>query len=96
VSVGRLAYIKKFLNENFFIENEEGEILERARPVVTAITGVYKPSEREEISLGVGKEFSGKESVILIKLTIEYGVEIRNGREVFGVLSRISDGQLIS
>jgi hypothetical protein len=96
VSVGRLAYIKKFLNENFFIENEEGEILERERPVVTAITGVYKPSERGEISLGVGKEFSGKESVILIKLTIEYGVEIRNGREVFGVLSRISDGQLIS
>ncbi len=84
------------MNENFFIENEEGEILERERPIVTAIAVVYKSSERGEISLGVGKEFSGKESVILIKLTIEYGVEIRNGWEVFGVLSRISDSQLIT
>ena len=77
-----------FLNENFFIENEKEEILERERPIATAIMGVYKPSERWAISLGLGKEFSGKESFTLTRLTIEYGVEIRNGWEVFGVLSQ--------
>jgi hypothetical protein len=77
-----------FLNENFFIENEEGEILERERPIAPAIMGVYKPSEHWAISLGVGKEFSGNESFTLTRLTIEYGVEIRKGLEVFGVLSQ--------
>jgi len=77
-----------FLNENFFIENEEGEILERERPIAPAIMGVYKPSERWAISLGVGKEYSNEQNFTLTRLSIEYGVEIRKGWEVFGVLSQ--------
>jgi hypothetical protein len=77
-----------FLNENFFIENEEGEILERERPIAPAIMGVYKPSEHWAISFGVGKEYSNEQNFTLTRLSIEYGVEIRKGWEVFGVLSQ--------
>ncbi|MDG1276266.1 MAG: hypothetical protein P8O16_03225 [Algoriphagus sp.] len=78
-----------FLNEKFYIENEKGKILERNRPIAPALSGVFKPSERWAISLGMGKEFSNVDGdFTLTRLAIEYGVEIRKGWEVFGVLSQ--------
>jgi hypothetical protein len=77
-----------FLNENFFIENEDGEILERERPIAPALMGVFKPGEHWTFSLGIGKEFAGKENFTLTRISIEYGVEIQKGWEVFGVLSQ--------
>jgi len=77
------------LNEKFFIEDENGRILERNRPIAPAITGVFKPTERWAISLGLGKEFSNEEeNFTLTRFSIEYGVEIRKGWEVFGILSQ--------
>ncbi|MHA7130547.1 hypothetical protein [Algoriphagus namhaensis] len=76
------------LNENFFVENEKGEILERERPIAPALVGIFKPSERWSISLGFGREFSPAESLNLTRLSVEYGTEIRKGWEVFGLLSQ--------
>ncbi len=77
------------LNEKFYIEDENGQILERNRPIAPAITGVFKLTERWAISLGMGKEFSTEEeNFTLTRFSIEYGVEIRKGWEVFGILSQ--------
>ena len=77
-----------FLTENFFIENGEGEVIERERPIAPAIMGVFKVSEHWIISLGVGKEFSNEQNFTLARISFEYGVKIRNGWDVFGVLSQ--------
>lgn len=77
-----------FLNENFFVKTWEGEVLERDRPIAPAIMGGYKLGENWLISLGVGKEFADEESFTLTRLSFEYGKEIKNGWEVFGVISQ--------
>ncbi|UZD21832.1 hypothetical protein PBT90_20175 [Algoriphagus halophytocola] len=77
-----------FLNENFFIETEdEGEIIERERPIAPVVTGVYKPGEHWSFSLGFGGEFAEGEDYFVTRLGVEYGVEIRNGWEVLGSLT---------
>ena len=77
-----------FLNENFFIENGEGEILERERPVAPAIMAAFIPAENWSITFGIGKEFANEESFTLTRLSLEYGIEIKNGWEFFGVISQ--------
>lgn len=77
-----------FLNENFFVENGSGEILERERPVAPALMGSFIPGGHWVFSLGVGREFAGEENFTLTRFKIEYGAEIRNGWEVFGVISQ--------
>jgi len=46
-----------------------------------------KADERWTLSLGVGKEFGGEES-FTSTLSVEYGLENRKGREIFGVPSQ--------
>ncbi|EAZ81851.1 hypothetical protein [Algoriphagus machipongonensis] len=79
-----------FLNENFFIESEsEGEIIERERPIAPAVMGTFKPEEHWSFALGFGGEFvAGGETYFVTRVAIEYGVEIRNGWEVLGVLTQ--------
>jgi hypothetical protein len=78
-----------FLNENFFIETEdEGQLIERERPIAPALMGTFKPGEHWSFGLGFGGEFAkGGETYFVTRLGIEYGVEIRNGWEVLGSLT---------
>jgi hypothetical protein len=47
-----------------------------------------KADERWTISFGVGKEFGWEESFTLTRFSVEYGLENRKGREIFGVPSQ--------
>ena len=79
-----------FLNENFFIETEDGgELIERERPIAPAIMGTYKPGEHWSFGVGFGGEFAiGGEAYFVTRFGIEYGVEIRNGWEVLGSITQ--------
>lgn len=77
-----------FLNETFFVETPEGEILERERPIAPAIMAGYNIGEKWGVSFGMGREFAGEESFTLTRIKLEYGTEIRKGWEVFGVVSQ--------
>ncbi|SFU02181.1 hypothetical protein SAMN04489724_3371 [Algoriphagus locisalis] len=78
-----------FLNENFFIETEdEGQLIERERPIAPAIMGTYKSGDHWSFGLGFGREFAEGEDYFVTRFAIEYGVEIRNGWEVLGSLTQ--------
>ena len=79
-----------FLNENFFIETEdEGELIERERPIAPAVMGTYKPGEHWSFGFGFGGEFAkGGETYFVTRFGIEYGVEIRKGWEVLGSITQ--------
>lgn len=79
-----------FITETFKIEKNleggENEVVERSFPISPAIMGFYKPTERWSFGLGMGGEFEKEENYLLNRIAVEYGVEIRNNWEVFGVL----------
>jgi len=73
--------------EQYIIAKRDGEEIERSRPIAPAVMGIYKPTEHWSLLAGVGGEFAKEENFLLTRLGVEYGVEIRNGWEVFGSLS---------
>lgn len=78
-----------YINEDFEVEKNlasGSQTVERSRPVAPALVGFYKPGERWSVGLGIGGEFSKEENYLLNRGAVEYGVEIRKGWEVFGVL----------
>ena len=79
-----------FIMESFKVEKhlESGsqEVVERTWPIAPAIMGFYKPTEHWSFGFGMGAEFSKEEDFVLNRLAIEYGTEIKNGWEVFGVV----------
>jgi hypothetical protein len=71
--------------ESFKVEGkEDGEVIERSRPIAPALVGIYKPNHHWSLMAGAGVEFAKEENFFLTRLGIEYGVEIRNRWEVFG------------
>lgn len=78
-----------FLNETFFVESEKnGDLIERERPFTTLLFGGYKVGKHWGIGLGAGAEFAKGENYFVTRISIEYGVEIRDGWEVFGSLNQ--------
>lgn len=79
-----------FIVESFKVEKnldgDEGETVERSRPVAPAIMGFYKPCEHWSFGLGMGGEFAKEENYLLTRAAVEYGVEMRKGWEVSGSL----------
>lgn len=79
-----------FVMESFKVEKNleggEDEVVERSYPIAPAAMFFYKPTEHWSFGLGMGAEFSKEENYTLNRLAVEYGVEIRHGWEVFGVL----------
>ncbi len=79
-----------FLVESFMIEtkhdNGNTETIQRSYPIAPAIMGFFKPNEHWSFGLGAGEEFAKEENLFLNRAALEYGVEIRKGWEVFGVL----------
>lgn len=79
-----------FVTETFKVEKNleagEKEVVERSFPIAPAVMGFYKPTEHWSFGLGMGAEFEKEENYVLNRVAVEYGAEIRNGWEVFGVL----------
>lgn len=48
--------------------------------------GFYTAGEHWSFGLGMGGEFAKEENYLQNRLAVEYGAEIRNGWEVFGLL----------
>jgi hypothetical protein len=65
---------------------EDGEVVERSRPVAPAIMGFFKPTHHWNFGLGLGGEFAKEENYFLTRATVEYGAEISKGWEVFGAV----------
>ncbi|HEY4286636.1 MAG TPA: hypothetical protein VGN00_06010 [Puia sp.] len=78
-----------FITESFKVEkNLDGgdhEVVERSYPIAPAVMGFYKPTEHWSFGLGVGGEFAKEENHFLNRIAAEYGADITNGWEVFGV-----------
>jgi|GEM_PF-342810 len=77
------------VNEEFQAEKNlesSSETVDRTRPFAPALMGFYKPGRHWSFGIGMGGEFSKEENFLLNRAAIEYGVEIRQGWEVSGVL----------
>lgn len=71
--------------EKFRIEgNGENESAERSYPVAPAVVGIYTTPRNWKFQLGTGIEFAKEENVFLIRVGVEYGVELPKEWEVFG------------
>jgi hypothetical protein len=74
--------------ESYKVEGkEDGEVIERSSPIAPALLGIYKPNHHWSLMAGAGAEFAKEDNFFLIRVGGEYGVEIRNGWEVFGSLA---------
>lgn len=79
-----------FITESFKVEKEveggETETIERSMPIAPALMGIYKPTEHWSFGVGMGGEFAKEKNYLLNRLSVDYGVEIKNAWEVFGAL----------
>jgi hypothetical protein len=74
--------------ESYKVEKHQGDqAIERSYPISPAIVGIYKPNHHWNFLVGAGAEFAKEENFFLTRFGVEYGVEIRNGWEVFGSLA---------
>ena len=74
--------------ENFNIEKtKDEEIVERSTPIAALIVGTYKLIEGLGIELGAGMEFEKNENFGVVRIGLEYGLEIplRNMEALIGL-----------
>lgn len=62
--------------ENFKVEDEDNEIIERSRPIASILTGGYKPGKHFTFQAGLGGEFAKEENLFVTRLGVEYSVEL--------------------
>lgn len=76
-----------FLAEQFIVQYDDAEeTIERKRPVAPAIMLGYKPGEHFTFLFGGGVDTDKEETIGLLRIDLEYGLEIRNGLEFVGTL----------
>jgi hypothetical protein len=70
-------------------EGGEGEIgvIERGRPVSSALMVTFKPIEKLGIMAGAGREFSKHEDYTVLRFGLESPIHLPHHWEVFGALS---------
>ena len=62
--------------ENFKVEDENDEIIERTRPIASLLMGGYKPGKHFTFEAGLGGEFAKEENLFVTRIGVEYGVEL--------------------
>ena len=62
----------------YVIENEHGTEIERERPLILSIVGIFKPTHHIELIAGFGREFENHHNYWVYRLGIEYEFEIPN------------------
>jgi len=60
----------------YIIEKEDGSELERERPIIAALVGIYAPWKGLELIAGFGKEFETHENFWVYRFGVEYEIEI--------------------
>lgn len=77
-----------FVTEQFVAQSldGEGEAVERERPIAPALMFGYKPSKHFTFLLGGGVDIDKEETLGLIRLDAEYGLEIMNEWEFVATL----------
>lgn len=63
----------------YVIEDEHGSEIERERPIISTVVGIFKPSHLIGIIGGFGKEFEKHHSFWVFRLGLEFEFEIHNG-----------------
>jgi len=60
----------------YIIEDENGAELERSRPLIIALVGIYNPWKGLEFVLGFGREFEENKKFWVYRFGLEYEIEI--------------------
>jgi hypothetical protein len=66
----------------YIIENIDGTELERERPVIVALVGIFSPWKGLEIVTGIGKEFEPHENFWVYRIGVEYEIEIGDNWDI--------------
>lgn len=79
-----------FISESFKVEKNVGgshkEIVERSFPIAPALMGIYNASHHWSFGFGAGAEFAKEGNYFLNRVGIEYGVELKRGWELLGIV----------
>jgi len=62
----------------YIIEDENGQELERTRPLIIALVGIYNPWKGLELVAGFGREFEEHRKFWIYRIGVEYEIEIGN------------------
>jgi hypothetical protein len=62
----------------YIIEDANGNIIERSRPIIVSLVGVYNVWQGLEIIAGLGREFEEHENYWVYRFGLEYEIEIGN------------------
>ena len=62
----------------YAIETDDGVTVERTRPLIMSLVGLYKPNHWLGFLLGFGREFETHENFYVIRAGIELEFEISN------------------
>jgi len=66
----------------YVIVDERGSEIERERPIISTIVGIYKPNKIVNIVAGFGREFEKNKNFWVIRLGIELEFELHNRWEL--------------
>lgn len=67
---------------DYIIETNEGRTLERERPIIVSLVGIYNPWRGLELLAGFGKEFETHENFWVYRLGVEYELELHHHWDV--------------
>lgn len=59
----------------YVIEDENGQELERTRPIMISLVGIYKMWKALELVVGIGREFEEHANFWVYRFAIEYEIE---------------------
>ena len=62
----------------YIIDEGESSELERERPLIISLVGIYKPIHHLILLVGGGREFENNENFWIIRMGIEYEFELNN------------------
>ncbi|MCF6359174.1 MAG: hypothetical protein L3J29_00245 [Cyclobacteriaceae bacterium] len=66
----------------YIIEDENGQELERTRPFIVALVGIYNPWKGLELIGGFGREFEENKNFWMYRIGVEYEIEIGDNWDI--------------
>ncbi len=66
----------------YIIVNEHGREIERERPIISTIVGIYKPNKLINLIAGIGREFEKNENFWVFRLGFDLEFEMHNRWEL--------------
>ncbi len=66
----------------YVIIDEHGSEIERERPIISTIVGIYKPNKLINLIAGFGREFEANENFWVLRFGIDLEFEMHNGWEL--------------